>query len=84
MRARLFAARGWVKMLEPENLSVERLAPMILASLDEESQTSIADKPNLEGLSTTAHRLLALFPMSPHVYEIAGEINHGARAAMPF
>jgi predicted glycosyltransferase len=84
MRARLFAARGWVKMLEPENLSVERLAQLILVSLEEESQTSIPDKPNLEGLSTTAHQLLALFPMFPRVYEMAGEIIHGAMAAMPF
>jgi predicted glycosyltransferase len=75
MRARLFAAMGWVKTLEPEEWSVERLAKMILASLDEGSQRAITDRPNLEGLSATANQLLSLFPIPPPVNATVNEVK---------
>jgi hypothetical protein len=75
MRARLFAAMGWVKTIEPEEWSVERLAKMILASLNEGSQRAITDRANLEGLSATANQLLSLFPIPPPVNVTFNEVK---------
>jgi predicted glycosyltransferase len=61
MRARLFAAQGWVTMIDPDDLSVENVARTILHSLQREPNiAAAAPKPLVVGLSTVVELLLAL------------------------
>ena len=60
MRARLFAAQGWVTMIDPDDLSVENVSRTILHSLQREPNIASSPRPLVEGLSTVVEQLLAL------------------------
>jgi len=60
MRARLFAAQGWVGMIDPDDLHVDTIAHTILQSLRQAPSTPQPPKPIREGLSTVVDQLLAL------------------------
>jgi predicted glycosyltransferase len=60
MRAQLFAAQGWVTMIDPDDLGAEHVARTILNSLRHEPSTGRPSAPILTGLSTVVDRLLAL------------------------
>ena len=60
MRANLFAAKGWVAMLDPDQLHPERFADLIATTLAQHAQPTTPIAPDLEGLNSSAEHLLAL------------------------
>jgi predicted glycosyltransferase len=62
MRARLFAARGWVETLELDTLNGDHLAQMVINNLRRELHPTPQDKPNLQGVVVTVEQLLSLLP----------------------
>jgi predicted glycosyltransferase len=62
MRARLFAAQGWITMLDPDDLGVENVAQTVLKSLRQEARTTPPPAPMVAGLSRVVEQLLALLP----------------------
>lgn len=61
IRSQLFAARGWVGMIDPAELSEERVAATVIKALARGDQPHPQDRPNLQGLTATVDRLLSLF-----------------------
>jgi len=59
MRAQLFAERGWVSQLDPDELSPERLAAAVIAGLSENGVGASATTPDLGGLGRAAEYLHA-------------------------
>jgi len=57
MRARRFAARGWVSQLDPDELSAERLAKAVLDALAARDHPAPVSPPDLDGLSRAVDRL---------------------------
>jgi predicted glycosyltransferase len=64
MRASLFAARGWVRMIDPTDLSAERVADSVLDVLAHDSSHQAERRPPLKGLDRAAELLLSLLPAS--------------------
>jgi predicted glycosyltransferase len=62
MRARLFAAKGWIGMLDPDDLSADRLAQAVVDNLAVAPASASDEKPDLQGLARAAEELLALLP----------------------
>jgi predicted glycosyltransferase len=60
-RTQLFAANGWVRMVDPDELSAELVAEAVLANLDWRP-TDHAHRPDLNGLEIAANELLGLMP----------------------
>lgn len=60
MRAKLFAAKGWVAMLDPDELHPDRFAALITTTLAQRAQPTTPIAPDLEGLNSSADHLLAL------------------------
>lgn len=60
MRANLFAANGWVAMIDPDQLHPERFAAAITTNLAQRTQSATPIRPDLEGLNSSAEHLLAL------------------------
>lgn len=61
-RAQLFAARGWVDMLDPDELSADTLAPLVVQNLSLGSTSITPYKPDLQGVHVAAEQLLDLLP----------------------
>jgi predicted glycosyltransferase len=66
IRATLFAARGWVEMASPEELSAGHLARMVVERLKHDLKAPAQAMPDLQGLTVTIDRLLSLLPLAPH------------------
>jgi hypothetical protein len=62
MRATLFAARGWVRMIDPTDLSTERVADTVLDVLAHDSGQQAQQRPALKGLDRAAELMLSLLP----------------------
>jgi predicted glycosyltransferase len=60
MRASLFAARGWVHMIDAEDLSPERVASDIAEVLAQEPGAQAERRPAITGLDTAVQHLLSL------------------------
>ena len=58
MRARLFAERGWVDWLRPQDLSPEALADAVTATLAGPGTTVPVRPPDLAGRRTGTDRLI--------------------------
>jgi predicted glycosyltransferase len=58
MRARLFAQRGWVDWLAPQDLSPATLGAAVVDALHEERVTAPAGPPDLTGRTVAARRLV--------------------------
>jgi predicted glycosyltransferase len=61
-RARLFADRGWIEMIDPGELTPDRLAFQVIENLTRETQPVAATRPNLEGVMAATSRLVDLLP----------------------
>jgi len=59
-RSQLFTARGWVRMIDPEELTPDRLATAALAALAGGRAPCGHDQPDLHGLPVAVDHLLAL------------------------
>ena len=68
-RAQLFAARGWVEMLDPDDLSVEALAPLVVKSLSQGRYMNPQKRPDLQGVHVAAEQLMEHLPA--HVSALA-------------
>jgi predicted glycosyltransferase len=62
MRARLFAARGWVEMIDPDDLNVGHVAATLLANLSRGPEAAALTRPDIRGLNVAANQLLDLLP----------------------
>jgi predicted glycosyltransferase len=62
MRARLFAGRGWITMVDPTDLNTAAVAEAVCAGLQQNEGATRQRKPDLRGRSTAADHLLALLP----------------------
>jgi predicted glycosyltransferase len=73
MRARLFAERGWVDWLRPQELSPETLAEAIGTALDGPRTTAPVRPPDLTGRRTGTDRLIESLneTRSPRVVPVA-------------
>lgn len=60
MRAHLFADKGWVEMIDPDQLHPEHFAASISANLELLARPSAQIAPDLDGLSSSTHHLLSL------------------------
>ena len=61
MRARLFAERGWVDWLPPEDLDPVSLAQAVIAGLHDRSGATAAAPPHLDGRTVASAALVSLF-----------------------
>jgi predicted glycosyltransferase len=61
-RARLFSARGWLAMIDPDDLSIDTVAGSIVGALGRAPAAPVHDRPDLGGLNIAAEQLLALLP----------------------
>jgi predicted glycosyltransferase len=64
MRARLFAERGWVDWLPPEDLSAATLGSAVADALDARWATSPVRPPDLSGRTTGTERLIESFDLT--------------------
>jgi predicted glycosyltransferase len=62
MRARLFATQQWVEMVDPDELGVDTLVPLLLDCLMREPGRYARQHPDLDGVQETAQQLLTLLP----------------------
>ena len=60
-RAQLFAARGWIEMLDPDDLDVDALAPLVIKSLSLGHYMSADNRPDLHGVHVAAQTLVGPF-----------------------
>ncbi len=60
MRARFFAEKAWVSMLDPDELYGTQLADLINTILNRQAPPAMAIMPNLDGLTQSTHHLLDL------------------------
>ncbi|HEU5012713.1 MAG TPA: glycosyltransferase [Roseiflexaceae bacterium] len=60
MRAQLFAARGWIEMLDPDDLHAERVAEMVLNNLSRGPAVGAESWPDIRGLTSAAEHLVSL------------------------
>jgi predicted glycosyltransferase len=65
MRARLFAERGWVSMIDPDEVSVETVAGAVVHSLRQEPHSGGTAPPDLDGLAKAVDLLRGLLPAPP-------------------
>jgi len=92
MRARILAERGLVSMVDPEDLSAERLAQAIVQTLSGCTQPSARIVPGLAGIAKATRVLLdllpsgngsterprkAIAPTSPAVWPLAAPLGRG-------
>ena len=73
-RARLFAARGWVEVIDPDDLGVDTVAQSVLGALDHGAAAPSSARPDLNGLAVASDRLLALLP-SPDAEELLAPLS---------
>ena len=60
MRAQLFAARGWVEMLDPDDLHADSVAEMVLDNLSQGPMMTAELWPDMHGLTSAAEHLVSL------------------------
>ena len=61
IRAELFTARGWAEMIDPVEVSGERVADAVIEALTRGRHCHPQGRPNLQGLSASVDHLLSLF-----------------------
>ncbi len=79
IRARRFAERGWVRQLDPDDLTPRSLASAVLASLSGQPAVPMAPPPDLDG-STRAAEFLREGALSGRI--VVGSAHRGAAAAL--
>lgn len=70
-RARLFAARCWVDMIDPDDLSIDTVARSILTGLSQGPILQDTERPDLAGIEAAVDRVFDILPPD-HIEE-----NHG-------
>lgn len=63
-RTRLFADRGWIEMLDPDDLHAVAMADLVIKNLSLGRTITAASKPQLHGVQVAAQQLLSLLPGS--------------------
>jgi predicted glycosyltransferase len=86
MRAGLFAARGWVEMIDPDDLDIDNVAAQVCGALARGPRTNAPFRPDMGGLAAAAELLLDLMQSQPDQAEaleplILPPLKH--RAAVP-
>jgi predicted glycosyltransferase len=77
MRAELFARRGWVDWLPPQDLAPETLGRAIATALDKPGTTTPVRPPDLSGRTVAAERLTELLDggRAPAAAAVAGLVT---------
>ena len=60
MRAQLFAAQGWVEMIDPDCLDAANVAAQVCGALARGPRMSAPQQPDMQGLTSAADTLLDL------------------------
>ncbi len=82
-RARLFADRGWIEFIDPDEVTPDRLSQAVLKNLDSRVEQASTEKPNLKGVHSAVERLFALMPHFPDdEYQLQTAVYEPSRAAM--
>jgi predicted glycosyltransferase len=63
-RAQLFAARGWIDMIDPDDLDADAVASLVIKSLGLPPYISAENRPDLHGVHVAAQTLLDFSPAS--------------------
>jgi predicted glycosyltransferase len=58
MRAQLFAAQGWVEMIDPDDLDAANVAAQVCGALGRGPRMSAPQRPDMAGLTSAADTLL--------------------------
>jgi predicted glycosyltransferase len=67
MRARLFAERGWVETIDPDELDAANVTAQVCGALERGPRMNAPVQPDLHGLSAAADTLLDLIEQPAHV-----------------
>lgn len=60
MRTRLFAERGWVEMIDPDDLNTETLVSTVCGALERGPRMNAENRPDVDGVANAADALLAM------------------------
>ena len=69
MRAQLFAARGWVETIDPDDLGVDAVADHVVAALGRGPAIDVDARPDVRGLTAAADMLLDMID-EPETVEV--------------
>jgi predicted glycosyltransferase len=69
MRAQLFAARGWVEMIDPDELGIDNVAAQVCGALARGPLMNAPVRPDMQGLNAAADTLLGLIQQPAAVLE---------------
>lgn len=84
MRAQLFAERGWVEMIDPDDLSVENVAAAVCAAIEHGPRMNVAARPDVDGINASAELLLDMMQAAGQAAEPLETLELGAlRQALP-
>ncbi len=61
-RARLFADRGWIEMIDPAELTPDRLASQVIANMTRGVEPAAISRPDLNGVIAATGNLVELLP----------------------
>ena len=75
LRARLFATKGWITTVDPDNLHTDQLAQAIVDNLASTPRTSVENRPDLNGLTIAVDQLIALLPPTQSKDEAPGPVT---------
>jgi predicted glycosyltransferase len=75
LRARLFATKGWITTVDPDDLHTGQLAQAIVNNLASAPRTSVENRPDLNGLTTAVDQLIALLPPTQSKGEAPGPVT---------
>lgn len=64
MRAQLFAERGWVEMIDPDDLDTERVVAQVCGALDRGPRMPELNRPDISGVTTSADVLLDMMDIA--------------------
>lgn len=78
-RSRLFAERGWVGMIDPDDLTAEAIAQAALERLSGRLPAPFA-RPDLDGLSTAVQHLVATLPPALPALELGSAPARASRS----
>jgi predicted glycosyltransferase len=83
-RARLFSERGWVDIIDPDELDPIILADRVIDSLNGKTKLIARSQPDLQGVSAAADNLCSLLPIEEECTFINVNIEEEPIHGLPF
>lgn len=79
MRARLFAERGWVEMIDPDELESANVAAQVCAALDRGPRMSAETRPDVDGINGSARMILEMMQSAAEEASMLDTLELGLR-----